>query len=110
MATTVNLGEHYRGDTIQFGVTIRWSTGAVINIAGMTLEYIIQDDLGTQVSVTTPAEILIDDGPNGHCIVTVDETQTATLNPSSCLHQLRLTMGADLYTVMRGTVAILEDL
>jgi hypothetical protein len=105
----------WRGDTEVFDAAITVA-GVAVNITGCSLKFTakrsLQDsDADAVFQLATPSEIVITDGPNGLCQITVASADTSgLLVPTLCYCDLQLvdTLG-NVSTTATGTLLIKVD-
>ena len=112
LGTTNDLTMH-SGDTFRLEVTVNDSLGAPLDISTATITWALSRKRSDKVSprgdalVTKAATVI--DGPTGRCNVTLYEADTAGLS-GVYYHELQVTIGASVSTVIYGTFTIAKDL
>ena len=108
----INATDHwFIGEDRTLRFTVFDSTGAVQNISGWTLEWVLRErPWGTQalITKTTSAGVTITNAAGGVCEVAVADDDTINLAPGAYFHTLRRT-NAGAETVLAFGDAVLQQ-
>ena len=104
--------EFYQNTDYPFEVQAVDTNGDPVDISGMALSWLLKrrssdPDANAIITKTTSAGIVITDGPNGICLVTVSADDTdGTVKPGVYVHELKRTDAGNERVIINGLAVL----